>query len=247
MTVSLANRLRAEDVSVRFGAIVAVDRMSLALNPGEVLGLIGPNGAGKTTFIDALSGFRTKASGRVWIGSAEVTRLSPDRRARMGLARTFQESPTIPGLDVRDHVRLAEDATRRDDREDYRTDAVLERLGLLEHAATRASELPLAQRRMLDLARALATAPSVLLLDEPFAGLGEAEVQILDAEVRRLSEHGSVAVVVEHRLALLRRIVDRTLVMVQGAELACGSFREVLEDPAVQRAYLGRSAEGGDR
>ncbi len=234
------HRLCARGLAFSIGEIRIVDRFDMTVRAGEVMGLIGPNGAGKTTAIDLLSGFRLPDRGSVLIDGRDVTRLAPDRRVRCGLARTFQESPAVPGLSVLEHVQLAVDAAGRGPKRDaLSADELLAGVGLREVRDAAGTSLPIGQRRMLDLARALGTSAEVLLLDEPFAGLEEREEEQLTAAVDRLRAQGAAVVVVEHRLKLLSNIADSVVVLVQGVPVARGTLEQVLEDPEVRRAYLG--------
>jgi ABC-type branched-subunit amino acid transport system ATPase component len=231
-------KLSASGLSFRAGGISILEDFAVELSPGEVVGLIGPNGAGKTTAIDLLSGFREPAAGSVRLADRELTGMPADRRARMGLARTFQESPAIPGLSARDHVRLALEAGGRTRAKGCSPEEILDRVGLEDDAARDGDLLPIGKRRLLDVARALATAPEVLLLDEPFAGLERHEEKRLNAILAELRREGRSVLIVEHRLSLLGGVADSVLVLVQGRLVTRGTMESVLRDPAVQRAYL---------
>jgi branched-chain amino acid transport system ATP-binding protein len=235
---SQALSLSATDLSWLAGKLVILQGLDLRLSPGTVTGLIGPNGAGKSTAIDLLSGFREPASGSVQLLGRDVTRLPADQRTRMGLTRTFQESPTIPGLTVREHVQLALETGGRHRRSKLQAWELLESLGLQSVAHASAETLPIGKRRMLDLARALGTSPKVLLLDEPFAGLEREDEDILTRVIHDLKAEGTAVLIVEHRLALLGDVAEDVLVLVQGCPLAKGPLEEVLRDERVQRAYL---------
>ncbi len=239
-------RLDARGLSFSIGKNHIVHHFDITVRRGEVLGLIGPNGAGKTTAIDLLSGFRLPDSGYVRVNGKEVTRLAPDRRVLCGLARTFQESPGVSGLSVLEHVQLAVDAAgrRRAGRSAPSPEELLDNAGLWEVRNQPGTSLPIGQRRMLDLARALGTSPDVLLLDEPFAGLEDQEEKRLIDAVHRLRARDSGIVVIEHRLSLLNNVADSVVVLVQGTPLAAGMLADLLDDPRVQKAYLGTA--GGE-
>jgi branched-chain amino acid transport system ATP-binding protein len=235
---SQAASLSANGLSWLAGKLVILQGLDLELSPGTVTGLIGPNGAGKSTAIDLLSGFRAPASGSVWLLGRDVTRLPADRRTRMGLTRTFQESPTIPGLSVREHVELALEAGGWRRRSTLQTQELLDSTGLHSVAQASADTLPIGKRRMLDVARALGTAPRVLLLDEPFAGLEREDEDNLTRIIHTLRKEGTAVLIVEHRLALLGDVAETVLVLVEGRPLTKGPLQEVLRDERVQRAYL---------
>ena len=233
---SQAVSLSATALSWLAGKLVILQGFDLDLTPGTVTGLIGPNGAGKSTAIDLLSGFRAPASGLVWLLGRDVTRLPADRRTRLGLTRTFQESPTIPGLSVREHIQLAFEAGGR--RSKLQARELLDYVGLQPVAQASADTLPIGKRRMLDIGRALGTAPSVLLLDEPFAGLEREDENNLTRIIHDLRNEGTAVLIVEHRLALLGDVAETVHVLVEGRPLTKGPLQEVLRDERVQRAYL---------
>lgn len=229
--------LSATGLSWLAGKLVILRDFDLCLSPGTVTGLIGPNGAGKSTAIDLLSGFRETATGSVQLFGHNVTRSTPDQRTRLGLARTFQESPMIPGLSVREHVQLALEACGRR-RSKLQSRDLLATAGLEPFAEATADKLPIGKRRMLDVARALGTAPRVLLLDEPFAGLERDDDENLTRIIEAQQAAGTAILIVEHRLALLGDVAETVLVLVEGKPLAKGPLAEVLRDERVQRAYL---------
>jgi branched-chain amino acid transport system ATP-binding protein len=229
--------LRSTGLSWHARKLVILRDFDLRLHPGTVTGLIGPNGAGKSTAIDLLSGFRETVSGSVQLLGRDVTRLSPDQRARLGLARTFQESPMIPALNVREHVQLAVEAGGQR-RSKLQVGDLLVAAGLEQLAEAAAETLPLGKRRMLDVARALGTTPHVLLLDEPFAGLERTDEDNLTRIIEDQRAAGTAILIVEHRLALLGEVAETVLVLVEGKPLANGPLAEVLKDERVQRAYL---------
>ena len=248
----LAGRtLEARDVTVHFGVVTALDSVSLAVRPGEVLGLIGPNGAGKTTFIDALTGFVRPASGAVVLDGEPITRWSPRRRAVHGVGRSFQSLELFESMTVRENLCTAGDQR---DPFAYLSDlarpgrarlgaaaaAVVREFGLEDDLDRRPEDLPYGRRRLVAIARAVAAEPAVLLLDEPAAGLGEADSAELSRLVRRLAHEWGIAVLlVEHDVSLVLDTCDRVAVLNFGRLIAEGSPEEVRADPAVITAYLG--------
>ena len=236
--------LRASSVSRSFEGVQALRNVSLTLGRGEVVGLIGPNGAGKSTLVNVLSGFDRPDEGSVELAGQDVTRWSPHRRGRKGLARTFQHSHAFRGLSVRENVEVSalgvgavpREATRR-------ASALLERLGLDRYADTPASALAHGDERRLGVARALATEPSFVLLDEPAAGLPEAEVPDFAALVRSIAtQHGAGVLLIDHNMALIMETCERIQVLDRGTVLAEGAPAEIRGNLDVAAAYLGESA-----
>ncbi|MER7347366.1 ABC transporter ATP-binding protein [Streptomyces aurantiacus] len=252
--------LTASRVTVRFGGIRALDDVTLTLRPGEVCGLIGPNGAGKTTLFDVLSGIRRPDRGRVLLGGADVTRRSPVWRARHGMRRTFQRQQLFGQLTVADNLLVAQEwrgggggfaadlvaAPARRAREGARrarAATVLRECGLDDLAERYAGGLPVGRARMVELARAVADPPAVLLLDEPASGMTVPERRQLIAVVRHLADEEGVGVVlVEHNVAFVMEVCARVVVLDLGRVLAEGTAAEVRADPKVRDAYLGTAA-----
>lgn len=218
--------------------------VTLELHRSEVVGLIGPNGAGKSTLVNVLTGFDRPTSGRIELEGRDVTRWSPSRRGREGLARTFQHSHAFRALSVRENVEVAALGSGASPREARRrTDELLERLGLVESADTPADSLPQGDERRLGVARALATNPRFVLLDEPAAGLPEAEIAGLADAVRSVRDHLDAGVLlIDHNMALIMAICDRIHVLDQGRTLAEGTPAEIRDNLDVAAAYLGESA-----
>jgi branched-chain amino acid transport system ATP-binding protein len=235
--------LTVENVSVRFGGVHAVQGMSLECPPGRVTGLIGPNGAGKTTLFNVITGFQKPASGRVLLGDHELTRTSPQKRARAGLARTFQRLELFGSLTVHENVQLAAELhrgfTRKGEAPSAVADRLLEGVGLAAFARHQAGVLPTGMARLLELARALASEPTVLLLDEPGSGLDEAECASLGDLLLSLAADGMAVLLVEHDMELVMRVCEHVYVLDFGRLLAEGSPTQVQADSAVQTAYLG--------
>lgn len=243
--------LLIEGVTMKYGAVTAVDNLSLAIRPGEVVGLIGPNGAGKTTVIDALSGFTTPTAGRILLDSVDITAAAPARRARLGVSRSFQSLELFEDATVLENLQSAWEPR---DRLSYLTDLVIPRkvtMPLEVAAAIRefelegdlmkpVSDLPYGRRRLVAIARALATRPSVLLLDEPAAGLGDGETRELAVLVRRLAvEWGMAVLVVEHDMSFVMEVCDQLVVIDFGVKIADGPPEQVRTDDHVIAVYLG--------
>ena len=240
---------------MRFGGLTALDTVSFTVSPGEVLGLIGPNGAGKTSLIDAVTGFVTPQGGRVLLGDHDIAGHSAARRARMGIGRSFQNLELFEDLSVADNVRVACDPAGA---VSYALDPVLPRKLPLPGAALRAlelfgltqsldkmpEELSYGERRLLAIARTIAGEPSVLLLDEPAAGLAVEERAQLTTLIRRLADEWGMAVLlVEHDMNLVMQTCDRLVVLDFGRRIAIGTPQEVSRQPEVIDAYLGSPAE----
>jgi branched-chain amino acid transport system ATP-binding protein len=238
-----AATLRASSVSRAFDGVEALRGVSLALARGEVVGLIGPNGAGKSTLVNVLSGFDRPDEGTIELDDQDVTSWSPHRRGRRGLARTFQHSHAFRGLSVRENVEvsaLGVGARRREAAR--RADALLARLGLDRYADAPASALAHGDERRLGVARALATEPAFVLLDEPAAGLVEAEVPDFAALVRTIAEdHGAGVLLIDHNMALIMETCDRIQVLDRGSVLAEGTPADIRANLDVAAAYLGET------
>ena len=236
--------LRASAVSRSFAGVHALREVTLELRRGEVLGLIGPNGAGKSTLVNLVTGFDRPTSGSVELEERDITRWSPNRRGRHGLARTFQHSHAFRSLSVRENVEVAAlgVGTRRGEAR-RRAERLLDVLGLSAHGQRPASTLAHGDERRLGVARALATEPRFVLLDEPAAGLPEAELPEFEAVVRSLrDEHGAGVLLIDHNMALIMSVCDRIHVLDQGKTLAEGAPDEIRSNLDVAAAYLGERA-----
>ncbi|CAM3846406.1 ABC transporter ATP-binding protein [Deinococcus frigens] len=231
--------LKAENITVRFGGVVAVGDISLAVRPGEILGLIGPNGAGKTTLFNALTGFVTPSGGRVTYNGRDITNMQPQARAKLGMARTFQVERPFEDLSVLENVLVAAFLKYRGTKAEDHAYAVLERVGLADRATQPAAQLNLARRRRLELAKVLALEPKVLFLDESIAGLNPPGQQEMVALIRTLAHSGLAIVMVEHIMHVIMSLSDHVICMAFGELLAEGDPHEVAAHPDVIRAYLG--------
>lgn len=229
--------LVVEGLTVEFGALKALDDVTFDVPAGSIMGLIGPNGAGKSTFVDAISGFLPRHGGRVLLDGRDLSGLSPTLRSRRGLRRTFQQDRVPPSLTVGAYVRFV--ARRRLDRDEI-TD-VLDFFGC-PPVATRLSSVDVGTRRLVEVAANVLARPRLLLLDEPAAGLSHDEHLALAMRIRELPERFGISVVIiEHDLDLVRSVCPRLTVLDFGRVLASGPQTEVLEDPAVMRAYMGET------
>ena len=237
--------LAFEKISKRFGAVVVAQEIDLALEEGEALGIIGPNGAGKTTLFGIASGTVPPDRGRVMLAGNDVTPLSPERRCRLGLARSFQIPQPFHGMSVFENLVVASAfGTGQSERDVYgRCVELLEQCGLADKANRTAGSLTLIDRKRLELARALATNPRVLLLDEVAGGLTEHECQALIELIRATRRAGISIIWIEHIVHALITIVDRLVVLHAGSLIAQGDPRTVISTPVVQDIYMGIAAD----
>lgn len=259
-TKTATQMLKVAGLHVRFGGVKAVTNVSFSVNAGEILGLIGPNGAGKTTTFNAVSGMVMPTEGQITLDGNDVTGWPPERMATLGMARTFQNIQLFEGLSVRENVMVG--AGRQEscgllasmirvgrhnrlERQHARVaDDWIDHLGLGPYAQTMAQELPLGLQRVAEVARAMAASPSILLLDEPAAGLNRSEKDALGQVLRTLAAKASCAmIVVDHDVPLVMDIANRVVVLDHGNKITEGRPDEVRADPRVLAAYLGTTEE----
>jgi sulfate-transporting ATPase len=248
--------LAIDDLTVRFGSVVAVDGVSLTVEPGEVVGLIGPNGAGKTTLIDAVTGFCGAAGGAITLDGERIDRLNATKRARLGLRRSFQSLELFEDVSVEENIRAGSD--QRASRLSWVTDlfwpgrhelpsaavAAVRAFELEDHLGQTPEALPYGRRRLVGIARTVASGPSVVLLDEPAAGLDENESAELARLIRRLADERNMAILlVEHDVGLVMSTCDRIVVIDFGKVIGSGTPEEIRGDTAVRDAYLGHPDE----
>jgi branched-chain amino acid transport system ATP-binding protein len=248
--------LKATDIGISFGGVKAVDGVSFSVSPGQILSIIGPNGAGKTTLFNIVSGVYAASRGSIHLADEDVTELAPHKLAARGLSRTFQNLQIFQRMTACENVMVGRHlrekcsllsalfrtpAVTRQNRE-TRTAALdlLAYVGLKDVADVPAGSLPYGACKRLEIARALATEPRVLLLDEPAAGCNAVETEEIDHLIRQVADRGVAVVLVEHDMKLVMKISDRILVLERGRPLAEGTPREVRDDPRVLEAYLGR-------
>lgn len=248
-------RLRLDNITRRFGGLVAVDHVSFSVPAKGVTAVIGPNGAGKTTLFNLLSGTIPPSEGRVFFEGEDTTGLAPEKVAARGLVRTFQLVQLFQDLTVLENVKvgrhlhtsgglfaalLRTPAAQREEREvDAHARELLDFVGLGAQAETSAAVLPYGQQRLLEIARALAAEPKLIALDEPAAGLNTEESRRLADMIRRIADQGITVLLIEHDMTLVMNTADKVVVLDFGKHIAEGTPAEIRKDPAVLRAYLG--------
>jgi len=241
--------LHVDDVVVQFGGVTAVNHANFEVEQGTITGLIGPNGAGKTTCFNVITGLQTPTGGKVLLDGRDITRMPVHRRARRGIGRTFQRLEAFGSLSVEDNVRTALDIHEglgglfrlRSVQADV--DDLLERVGISSYAQDRADSIPTGVARLLELARALACDPRLLLLDEPSSGLDESETEAFGDLLKDLAAEGRTVLMVEHDMDLVMRVCDTIHVLDFGSIIAQGTPAEIRANPLVQKAYLGYADE----
>jgi branched-chain amino acid transport system ATP-binding protein len=245
--------LEVRHASKHFGSLVAVNDVSLSVEPGELRAIIGPNGAGKTTFFNLITGFFPPSSGQILLDGEDITRADAVARVRKGLARTFQVTEIFPELTLFEHVRVAVESANgfrlrpwlsRSERARVRDniDEILVASRLTAQAGRLVGELSHGHQRSAEIAMALALRPRVLLLDEPTAGMGEQETFQVAGLIRRLHKHtGYTIVLIEHDMRVVFNLADRIMVLAEGSLLVEGTPQEIADNPAVQAAYLGKA------
>ncbi len=240
--------LSCHSIGVRFGGLQALQDVDLRVTPGQVTGLIGPNGAGKTTLFNVVTGIQPPSAGTVRLGDKDITKLRPARRAKMGLARTFQRLELFGTLTTRENIQMAAETQRAKLPKGVspieQTERLIDRVGLRNVADEATDSLPTGQARQVELARALATTPEVLLLDEPSAGLDHVETAELGRLLIELADDGIAVLLVEHDMSLVMTVCHEINVLDFGELIASGDPESVKADPAVQVAYLGAEVDG---
>jgi branched-chain amino acid transport system ATP-binding protein len=235
--------LVVENVSKRFGGLLAIDSASFQVKIGTITALIGPNGAGKTTMFSIISGFLPADGGRVLYDGADISAEPPHQRARRGIARTFQIVQPFAGLTVRENIAIGSHLWQRSRTAALKTaDQVALSVGLGAQLEAPAATLTVAASKRLELARALAIAPRLLLLDEVLAGLNPSEIRDMVPVVRQLSARGMTILMTEHVMQAVTALAEHVLVLAQGRIIARGTTQEIAADPLVVEAYLGRGA-----
>lgn len=260
-SVSSTPRLAAKGVTMKFGGLVALSDVDLEVPAGQIIGLVGPNGAGKSTLFGVLSGLLKPTTGSVFMDGVEVTSATPQARAQRGLARTFQHPELFASLTVREHIALGYRArhsrrriltdlvtgrglfVKKDAKEDARVDELLEELNLTKLQHSPVVGLPLGTSRLVEIGRALATDPKVMLMDEPSSGLDVAESEDLANTMRKVvAEHGVSLLFVEHDVPMVLSLCDYVYVIDFGVKIAEGNAEEIRNNPAVRAAYLGEES-----
>lgn len=246
--------LSVKDVTVRFGGICAVDNVSFDVSEGELLGFIGPNGAGKTTMMRAITGVVVPNEGSITLHGKELIGHKTHERVRLGMGLSQQIVKPFRNMTVLDNVALAAGAaktktplsalfTRQRDNERAQALTLLEKVGISESADADPSNLPLGYLKRLEVARALALQPNLLLLDEPLAGLNHAEAQKLANTIQAINKDGTTIILIEHNLGEVMRICNRLVVQDNGRKIGDGAPEEVMADPVVRSAYLGEEVD----
>lgn len=235
--------LRVDDVGRRFGGLQALNNVTFSVPAGIAMGIIGPNGSGKTTLFEIIAGAQQPSAGRVHFNGRDVTRRSAHERCALGIARTFQLVETLAQMSVFENVLVAAMLRHSGQRARTHVHELLDKLGLADRANRPARELSASELRRLDVARALATEPALLLLDEPLAGLTDEEIKTSFAVLRELRDGGLTIIMIEHRLEAMFGFVSQVVALDTGEVIARGAPEEVQADERVVASYLGRGLE----
>jgi len=236
--------LKAEGLKVSFGGLAAVDNVDFDVEKGEILGLIGPNGAGKTTTFNLISGLYAMDSGTIIFDGTKISGRKPHQICRLGIGRTFQHAKNFPGMSVRENAMMGAlfgkkgQSNRQAESE---VDVILEFVGLKDFANRRVPDLTLAGQKRVEVARALATKPKLLMLDETMAGLNPTEVEEAMELVKKVRESGITVIMIEHVMRAIMAICDRIVVLHHGAKIASGTPDEISKNQSVIEVYLGTS------
>ena len=238
--------LDIRNVSKAFGGIKAISNFDLQVNPRDLVGIIGPNGAGKTTLFNVITGFIPPDAGEIWFKKENITNLKPFQVVNRGMARTFQLVDLFKEMTAIENVmiscfshRARQHALRKEKACWEMAMLYLEEMGLKDYFNEKVKNLAFGQLRLLDIARAMATQPDVLLLDEPFSGLDNEDVEVLSAAIKAMHSKGQAMVIIEHRLKDLLKLVERVVCIVFGEKIAEGNPQEIMRDAKVCSAYLG--------
>jgi branched-chain amino acid transport system ATP-binding protein len=246
--------LQVDGASKRFGSLVAIDDVSLAIDPGELRAIIGPNGAGKTTFFNLVSGLIAPTAGSIAFEGRDITALPPEARVKRGMARTFQITEVFPELSVADNIRVAVEIAAGFRLKPWlgaearagvaaRVAELLEMGGLADQSETRAGALSHGDQRAAEIMMSLALRPRLLMLDEPTAGMGDQETYDIARLIRRLHrQQGLTIMLIEHDMRVVFNLADRIMVLAEGRVLAEGAPQEIADSDKVQAAYLGKAA-----